>query len=367
MKSESELLQQIDRTCVRYRGRKLSYFSGCDYFRLSSHPAVLRAAESGLRQFGLNVAASRVTTGNHPIYPKLERELARFFKAEDALLISTGYLTNLVVAQALAGSFSHVLIDERAHPSLQDAALYFDGPVLRFKHREATAVKQSVARCGKHARIILLTDGVFAHDGTCAPLREYLKALPRDGKILVDDAHGAGVVGKTGKGTLEETNAGRNRIIQCLTLSKAFGVYGGAVLGTRKLRERILARSRLFAGSTPFPLPLANAALKSVELLRTGRTFRRRLLANMKFVRTGLERAGLVLPDAPAPIVPLVVSDKRKQTEMKRQLLGAGIFPPFIKYPGGPAGGYFRFALSSEHSQEQLKKLVEVLARFGRH
>ncbi len=207
--------------------------------------------------------------------------MAGFFKAEDALLVSTGYLTNLVVAQALAGSFSHVLIDEGAHPSLQDAALHFDCPVLRYKHRDAAALKHSVARCGKHARIILLTDGVFAHDGTCAPLREYLKVLPRDAMMLVDDAHGAGVAGKTGRGTLEETNVGRQRIIQCITLSKAFGVYGGAVLGTRKLREKILARSRLFAGSTPLPLPFANAAMKSLSILKTDRSLRKRLLANM--------------------------------------------------------------------------------------
>jgi 7-keto-8-aminopelargonate synthetase-like enzyme len=360
-----EPLQQIGRTQVRYRGRKLTYFSGCDYFRLASHPAVLKAIQTGVCRFGLNVAASRLTTGNHPIYRKLERALAKFFGAEDALLVSSGYLTNLVVAQALAGNFSHVLMDERAHPSLLDAALHFDCPVLRFKHRDTASVKHAVARCGEHARLILLTDGVFAHDGSCAPLRDYLKVLPRDAMMLVDDAHGAGVVGKAGRGTLEEMGVGRGRIIQSITLSKAFGVYGGAVLGKRALREKITSRSRLSAGSTPLPPPLANAALKSLGILKTDHGLRKRLGANIAFMKTSLRRAGFDLPDAPAPIIPLVVPNKRKQAELKRRLLAAGIFPPFIKYPGGPAGGYFRFVISSEHSREQLKELVEVLVKFS--
>src|SRR5437660_1163296 len=120
--TEPEPLQQINRTYVRCRGRKLSYFSGCDYFRLASHPKVLAALRIGAAKYGLNVAASRLTTGNHLLYHRLEQELARFFAAPNALLVSTGYLTNLIVAQALAGKFSHVLIDDDSHPSLSDAA-----------------------------------------------------------------------------------------------------------------------------------------------------------------------------------------------------------------------------------------------------
>src|SRR5258706_10980998 len=116
--TEPSTLQQIARTYVRLGRRKLSYFSGCDYFRLASHPSVLKAVQTGVKRYGLNVAASRLTSGNHVLYEKLEGSLAAFFDAETALLVSTGYLTNLVVAQALARTFSHALLDERAHPSL---------------------------------------------------------------------------------------------------------------------------------------------------------------------------------------------------------------------------------------------------------
>jgi 8-amino-7-oxononanoate synthase len=358
--TEPEPLQQIDRTYVRYRGRKLSYFSGCDYFRLSSHPAVTKAVREAVDEFGLNVSASRLTTGNHKLYQALESELARFFGVEDALLVASGYLAGSVVAQALAGTFSHVLIDESAHPALQDAAALLDCPVLEFKHRNVDDFVRTVTRIGKGARPIVLSDGMFPFDGAIAPLKEYLKHLPRDGLLLVDDAHGAGVLGKTGKGTIEHEGLNHERVIQCITLSKAFGAYGGAILGSRRLRERILKRSRIFRGSTPIPLPLANAALAALKVLKTDRLIRARLLSNSVRVKIALHRNGLTLAEA-GPIIPIQLPNSRDTILLKRRLLAAHIFPPFLKYPGGPEKGCFRFVVSSEHSRNQLDRLLEVL------
>jgi len=359
--TEPEPLQQVDRTFVRYRRRKFSYFSGCDYFRLASHPAVLKAAHDGLKRFGLNTAASRLTTGNHPIYGLLERQLAQFFDAEDALLVPSGYLGTLVAAQALAGNFSHALVDERAHPALLDASQLLDCPVLKFKHRNPDDFGKTVARCGRGTRPIVLTDGMFSHDGSVAPLKAYLQCLPGDGSILLDDAHGAGVLGKTGKGTVEAEGVSRRQIVQCITLSKAFGAYGGAILGTRELRETILKRSRLFLGCTPLPPPLANAALAAVKILKHQKRLRQRLIHNTNYVKTSLRRAGIGLPETPGPIVPLHLASELKITKLKGRLLAAGIYPPFLKYPGGPANGYFRFVISSEHSRAQLDALIAVL------
>src|SRR5438045_2361608 len=145
---EPEPLQQVDRTYVRFQNRKLSYFSGCDYFRMASDPRVLAAIQAGLKSFGLNVAASRLTTGNHVLYAQLEAALSRFFDAESALLTGGGYLTNLIVCQTLSGRFSHALIDERAHPSLSDASRFLDCPVLKFRHRDLADFERSVKRCG---------------------------------------------------------------------------------------------------------------------------------------------------------------------------------------------------------------------------
>jgi 8-amino-7-oxononanoate synthase len=363
-----EPLQQLGGSRVNWRGRELIYFSGCDYFRLAEHPAVRRAAADGLKKYGLNVAASRVTTGHHKIYDELERALEKFFGAEDALLVPAGYLAGIIVAQALGGEFSHVFIDERAHPALVDAAGQFGCPISKFKHQDTGDFARRIKRCGHGARPIVLTDGMFSGDGSVAPLKTYMKCLPHDGMfdgiMLVDDAHGAGVLGKKGQGTLEFEGVGRRRIIQCVTLSKAFGVFGGAILGTRELREKIVERSRAFIGSTPLPLPLANAALESLKILaKQGSGLRKKLNHNAEYVKTALRAAGVNFPETPGPIIAMSTEVSAQTWALKRRLLAAGIFPPFIRYPGF-AHGWFRFVISSGHSRAQLDKLINVLKDF---
>lgn len=362
---DSPALQQTDRTYVIYRERKLSYFGGCDYFRLSSHPAVLAALREGLNRYGLNVAASRLTTGNHSLYELLEARLARFFGVEQALLISSGYLTNLAVAQALAGSFSHVLIDDRAHPALEDAAPVFDCPRVSFRHCDAGDLERVLNRIGTSAKPILLGDGMFSRDGELAPLEAYLRVLPRQAAVLLDDAHGAGTLGRTGKGTAEVAGVRDSRIIQTITLSKAFGTYGGAVLGTRKLCDKIRARSRLFLGSTPLPLPLANAALKALEVLRTDKGLRARLMRNTQRVKATLHAAGYGVVATPSPIVSITPGTRSDISRLKELLLARGIYPSFLAYPAGAQDGYFRFAISSEHSRKQLDDLTAALLAFA--
>lgn len=364
--SLAEPLQQVDRTCVLRRGRRLIYFGGCDYFRMASHPEVLRAAQHGLENFGLNVSASRRTTGNHPLYEELERDLAKFFDTESAVLVSSGYVTNLVVAQALAGEFTHALLDERAHACLLDAVPLLGCPAHTFAHRDAQAAAAAARRCGPRAKLLVLTDGLYGHDGCVAPLADYLKLLPRNTTLLVDDAHGAGTLGRNGRGAPEHLGVSRERIIQTITLSKAFGTYGGAILGPRSLREKIIARSRLFIGNTPLPLPLAAAAQASLRLVKKDSGFRRRLAFNTSYVKAALAEAGLPVSGGPGPMIPLLPESAAEARRLERALLEADILPPLLRYLSGPAHGYFRFVISSEHSAAQLDALVGVLKQFHR-
>jgi len=168
-------------------------------------------------------------------------------------------------------------------------------------------------------------------------------------------------LGMTGRGTAEFAGVSRRRIIQTITLSKAFGVYGGAILATRQLREQIIARSRLFTGSTPLPLPLARAALEAVDILRNGSRLRARLQRNANRLKAALSGAGFCEEPTPGPVVSLVPRHDREAQRLKRSLLCRRILPIFIQYPGGPAGGYFRFAISSEHTRTQLEDLMRAL------
>jgi 7-keto-8-aminopelargonate synthetase-like enzyme len=353
-------LQQVDRTYVRVNGRRLTYFAGCDYFRLASHPRVLRAFKEGLDLFGLSVSASRATTGNHDAYLALERDLAAFFGAEAALLTISGYMANLAVAQAVAGSFSAAFIDNQAHSSLWDAAQLLKCPVRPFRHRDPQDLTRRMAR-HPTPRPLLLTDGMFPHNGAVAPLKAYLATLPRKAMLLVDDAHAAGILGSTGKGTTELAGVPRRRVIQTVTLSKALGGFGGAILGSTSLSAQVASQSGIWSGSTPVPLPLACAARESLQILREDPEMRARLHRSAGTVREALRNAGVAVPDTPGPIISLRPRRPSDGLEIKRRLLRAGIHPPFIRYRSGPPAGYFRFAISSEHSERQLVSLAKVL------
>jgi len=240
-------------------------------------------------------------------------------------------------------------------------------------------------------KLSLLTDGMFSSDGAIAPLGAYLKVLPRNAVLLVDDAHGAGTLGSTGKGVVELEGVPRSRVIQTVTLSKAFGVYGGLILGSGGLREKILAKSGMFVGSTPLPLPLANAAQTALHILRKEKGFRERLGRNVNYVKdplsrnvgqtflsagsgdfpvarrnTGLEspvnrQAGKPALHSPSPIIAIIPKNAEEAEAIKKHCLQNGVFPSFIKYHGGPKDGYFRFVLSSEHSKGQLDDLLKAL------
>lgn len=359
-------LRQVDLTRVEWRGRRWLYFGGCDYFRLSRHPRVIAAAREALETHGFGVAASRLTTGNHPLFAELEAWLARFFRAERALLVDSGYATNPIVARALAGDVTHAFIDARAHASLRDAAADPGCEVVEFQHRNPDDLRRRLRQLPARARPLILTDGVFSHDGSLAPLAAYLELLPKAGRLLVDDAHGVGTLGKHGRGTLEECGVRDPRIICTGTLSKALGSFGGFVLGNRALIDRIVTSSRWFGASTPIPLPAAAAALAAGQLIEGDQLMRARLRANTAKLKATAHAAGFAVPDSPAPMIGVVLPEPATNAHLRRALLARGVYPSHIRYPGGPPDGYFRFAISSEHRPEELDRLAGALHAVAR-
>jgi 8-amino-7-oxononanoate synthase len=326
-------LQQVDRTYVVYRGEKFSYFGGCDYFRLSSHPRILAAIREGLEKYGLSVSASRVTTGNHPLYEQLEERVAKFFDAPKAVFVPTGYVANLAVAEALAGQFDTAYIDEKAHPSLQTAVQQLGCKVIQFPHLNLGGRASPRAS----SRAIIVTEGMFGANGSIAPLKDYIKT---GACVWIDDAHGAGT---------REPQSLPSNVIQTVTFSKAFGVYGGAILCSPAIAKKMTC-TRIFSGQTPLPLPLVYACLEAMDLLKPRSPLRKRLQENVNYL------------GASTPVIQIT----HASPSFKRKLLQNQIFPTWIRYPGGPSKGYFRFAISSEHTRAQLDNLRATLANAPR-
>jgi len=353
----------IGQTEVLFEGKQLTFFGGNDYHRLSCHPEVLAALTAAAAQYGLNGAGSRVTTGNHPLYRSLEARLAAFLGTEAAVICSAGYLSATLLMQAVADAYTHLFLDEFAHASLVDAARLSGLPLARFRHADPESLKaQLAASLQAQNRPLVLTDGVFSNSGVIPPLADYGALLERyDGRVLVDDAHGVGVVGPTGKGSGEESGAARERLYQVGTLSKGFGGFGGVIAGDHTLVNAIRTRSGAFIGSTPPPLPVVAATLCAIDLLATQPERIALLQERARTVKSILRELGFAVSEGCAPICSVTFLDAAKNRVLYDQLLSYGIYPSFINYPGCPPGGHFRFTLSSAHMDFQIDALLQCL------
>lgn len=357
-----EAIQPDGATHVRYRGRRLIYFGGCDYYRLAHHPKLLKAHAQAAARDGLGTGASRMTTGNHPAHDKLETSLVKFFGSETATVVGDGYLANIALGQAANGRFDAAFIDEKAHMSLRDAAQFIGCPVVRYRHCNADDLARRVSRRRAAKRVLLMTDGVFGATGRGAPVGDLAKRLARSATLWIDDAHGAGVLGDRLRGTAEQCGLGGRRVIQSITFSKALGSFGGAILGPRWLRAALLDGNNVVTSSSSLPAGLAKATLASLELLRIRPALAKRLRRNTAFVKAKLLAAGLQIGDPAFPVFSLDCPGKKAAMALRHRLLATGIYPSCIRYPTRSEGAFYRFSISSEHTREQLEQLVAALS-----
>ncbi len=356
----------VEENYVLFQGKKLLYFGGTDYHRLSRHRLIREAAARAAEQYGLSSTGSRATTGNHPLYRELEETLARFFSTEAALVCASGYLANTILLQTIAGEFTHLFLDEGAHSSLIDAARQSGKPMVFFRHRNVTDLSARLKEyCRSDSRPLILTDGVFPAKGEMAPLPEFAElARFYRGKLLIDDAHGMGVLGKTGRGSAQEANLPGDIYYQTGTLSKAFGTFGGIITGSMELIQRIQQRSAAFIGSTGLPLPVAAAATAAVQYLTEHQELIRELRRKTLYLKEQLHQIGLHLPRTPVPIISIALKREERKKHFYQLLLDNGIFPSFNEYPGGPEGGHFRFVVSSRHTEKQISLLIKTVKTF---
>lgn len=344
-------------------GARLIYLGGTNYLGLNRHPEVIHALEKALEIWGISPGAGRTTSGTSKPHLELEECLRTFLKADAVSICASGYQGNTVLVQTCREAFDVCVVDELAHSSILDAARSCALPIEHFGHRDVDACEQLVRRHRAGGRRALIaTDGVFATNGVLAPLKEYRKlAQGLELGLLVDDAHAIGVLGPRGSGTPEHLGFGHAGLFSSGSFSKALGVFGGFAAGAAELHQRV-QQSGTYVGATPLPPALCIAVRKALEIAAGDGTLRARLSENSALVKEGLRGLGIEFPDSPMPIARFVAGSAEEGRALHRELCRRGVLIPFNTYPGGPATGYFRLAVSAAHTREHLERALEALA-----
>ncbi|MCC5829367.1 MAG: 8-amino-7-oxononanoate synthase [Phycisphaeraceae bacterium] len=371
-------LRRIDRSRTHparlvLDGRELINFASNDYLGLGFHPRLREAAAQAALEHGTGSGASRLVSGHHGPVQSAESTLARFKHAEAALILPTGYMANLAVVQTLAGPGAEVFFDKLDHASLIDAARASGGRARSFPHRNLARLEVMLQRSSASGRKIILTDSVFSMDGDVADLPGLLEIARRYEAILVvDEAHGTGILGEEGSGLAELQGVAAELAREGVTVStasKALGGLGGMVTGPEPLIRLLVHRARPLIFTTAIP-PSQAAAIEAAINVIEQEPWRRQVLADLTTrLRSDLLQRGWTLPtsygDPPVPILPLIVGDNAKALRLADWLCEQGCFAPAIRPPAVPAASSrVRITLRADHQPEDIKKLLAALDAF---
>ena len=344
-------------------GRVLIDFSSNDYLGLTRHPGLAAALAAAAERCGTGAGASHLISGHGPEHERLEQELAQFTGREAALLFSTGYMANLAVLTALAGRGQALLLDRLSHASLIDGARLSGGRVRRYAHADAGAAATLAAAAPP---ALIATDGVFSMDGDLAPLPDLVRTAHAHGAwLVVDDAHGLGVTGARGGGTLEHYGLSQQQVpVLVGTLGKAFGSFGAFVAGSAQLIELLIQQARPYIYTTALPQPVAAASRAALALIRSEGWRRQRLGEHVARFRARARERGLPLLESATPIQPLLAGSAAAALRMQQALTAAGFWVVAIRAPTVPAGRErLRVTLSATHTDAQVEALCTALAQ----
>jgi 8-amino-7-oxononanoate synthase len=345
-------------------GRRMLSFCSNDYLGLAAHPALAEALREGAGRYGVGSGAAHLVTGHSEAHRRLEDDLAELTGRPRALLFSTGYMANLGVVSALCARGEHVYADRLNHASLNDGARLAAARLRRYPHRDVAALARMSA--GRSASMII-TDGVFSMDGDVAPVPELASiAQARGARLLVDDAHGLGVIGHGGRGTLDALGLDQRQVpILVGTLGKAFGTFGAFVAGSEPLIETLIQRARSYIYTTALPPAVAHASSVALALALREGWRREHLAALIARFRRGAAALDLPLMASETPIQPLLAGDSLRALEWSLFLEDHGVLVTAIRPPTVPVGAArLRITLSAAHGVQDVDRLLELLARL---
>jgi len=345
---------------VHIDGRTLTNFSSNDYLGLAGDPRLEQSVVDGVARYGVGSGASHLICGHSAAHHQLEEELADFLKRDRVLLFSTGYMANLGVLSALMGRNGWIFEDRLNHASLLDGAQLSGAKLKRYPHG---AMPEIAAEQGPFA--LVASDGVFSMDGDLMNGHALVSVASGAGAILmVDDAHGIGVLGASGAGVLEMQGLGQNDVpILVGTLGKSMGVFGAFVAGPEVLIEYLIQKARTYIYTTAMPAAIAEASRKSLQLIRQEGWRRERLRLLVSRFRAGAEKLGLTIGISETPIQPIMVGDSRLALSAQARLMEAGFLVVAIRPPTVPQGtARLRCTLTAGHTEEDVDRLLEALS-----
>ena len=347
-------------------GKKFLNFCSNDYLGLANHPNVVAAFKNAVDKYGVGSGSAHLICGHSSAHHVLEEELAAFTGRERALLFSTGYMANLGVISALLDKNDLVLEDKLNHASLLDGGLLSGAVFKRYLHADSENLQTKISQSNAK-KTLIVSDGVFSMDGDLAALPELVKiANQAEAGLMIDDAHGLGVLGKTGGGVVEHFGCSPNDVpILVGTLGKAFGTAGAFVAGSEELIEILIQKSRTYIYTTAMPAAIAEATCASLKLVISDNWRREKLNALVKQFREGTEQLGLTLMDSHTPIQPLLIGDAQQAVALSQKLLELGFLVSAVRPPTVPQGkARLRVTFSANHQAKEVDLLLSALEKM---
>ena len=342
-------------------GHEVILLGSNNYLGLSVHPVVVEAAATAVQKYGTGASASRLMSGNCELYTELEAKISEAKGTEAALVFGSGYLANIGTIPVLAGEGDLILSDALNHASIIDGCRLSQATKQIYRHCDVEHLESLLVQSTKFRHRLIVTDGVFSMDGDIAPLPEICGLAERyDATVMVDDAHGLGVLGETGGGTIEHFGLENRGIIQMGTLSKAIGGLGGYVAGSAALIDFLINRARGFIFTTGLPPATLAGASAAIDVIRSNPELRQRLSANVLLLKNALLERGFQLLPSQTQILPLMLGAVDVASQFADALLSHGVYAPAIRPPTVPEGtSRLRISVMASHTTEDLETAVE--------
>jgi len=350
-------------------GKRVLNFCSNNYLGLANHPALVKAAQEAVAKYGIGPAAVRTIAGTMDLHLELERRLAAFKRVEAAISFQSGFCANLATIPALVGKEDVIFSDELNHASIIDGARLSGAHIIRFAHANPADLDRVIHEAqGTYRRALIVTDGVFSMDGDIAPLDKIAEvATAQDILLMVDDAHGEGVLGEGGRGIVDYFHLHGQVDVEIGTLSKAFGVVGGVVAGNGRIIEWLRQRGRPFLFSSAVTVPDVAACLAGLDLLENSTELVDRLWDNTRYFKAEMQKLGFNTGQSVTPITPVMLGEAPLAQQFSRSLFEAGVFAMSIGFPTVPKGkARIRVMISASHGKDELDKGLEAFAVVGK-